>query len=285
MPAAHAGTTVTTDRINLVNKNDTRSVFFGLLEHLAHTAGTDTDKHFHEVGTGNSKERHFGLAGNRFGQQCFTRTWLPHHQYATGNFTAQTLETAWVAQKLDQLAHFFLGFVTTGDIGQRGFDLVFGQQSRLALAKAHRVAAPTGTTLHLAHKEHHQRKHDQNRESGNQQLHPQALALWLLADDGDIVFYQIAHQAVVLDGGTHGFKGRAIAAAATDGIAVYGNLLHTPGVHFLKEGAVGHLARFAGGRKIVHHGHEDGSNHKPHQQVFRQIIHSQSPLLPKTQQI
>ena len=41
----------TSDGIDFVNKDDARRLFFGLLEEVAHTAGSDTHKHFDEVGT------------------------------------------------------------------------------------------------------------------------------------------------------------------------------------------------------------------------------------------
>ncbi|MNI53430.1 hypothetical protein D3C73_1082580 [compost metagenome] len=101
MTAAHTGTTVTTDGVDFVDKDDAWSVFLGLFEHIANTAGTDTDEHFDEIGTGNGEERHFGFASNRLGQQGFTGTRRTHHQHAAWNATAQTLELARIPQKLD----------------------------------------------------------------------------------------------------------------------------------------------------------------------------------------
>src|SRR5699024_6538385 len=48
MPAAEAGTTLTTDGVDFVNEDDARRLLLGLLEHVAHTGCADTDKHFHE---------------------------------------------------------------------------------------------------------------------------------------------------------------------------------------------------------------------------------------------
>ena len=49
--AAETGTTMATDRINLINKDDARGIGFGLLKHVADTARADTDKHFNKVRT------------------------------------------------------------------------------------------------------------------------------------------------------------------------------------------------------------------------------------------
>ena len=47
--AAKPGATMATNGVNFVDKDDTRGVLFGLLEHVAHAAGADTDKHFDEI--------------------------------------------------------------------------------------------------------------------------------------------------------------------------------------------------------------------------------------------
>src|SRR5690606_23882719 len=104
MTTAHAAATMAPDRIDLIDKDDAWRVFLGLFEHIAHTAGTDADKHLDEVGTGNGEERHFRLAGNRLGQQRLAGTRRADHQHTARNPAAQALELAWIAQKLNQLA-------------------------------------------------------------------------------------------------------------------------------------------------------------------------------------
>ncbi len=74
MPAAQAGTAMATDRIDLVDEDDAGRVLLGLLEHVAHAAGADTDEHLDEVGARNAEERNFGLAGDRLGQKGLAGT-------------------------------------------------------------------------------------------------------------------------------------------------------------------------------------------------------------------
>ncbi|MNG98035.1 hypothetical protein D3C79_571620 [compost metagenome] len=165
---AHAGATVATDGVDFVDEDDARRVFLGLLEHVADTAGTDTDEHLDEVGTGDGEERHLGLTSDGLGQQGLTGTRRANHQHATRDTTTQTLELARIAQEFNQLANLFLGLVATGDVSQGGLDLVFGQQARLALAEAHRPALAACTALHLAHEEHEHGDDHQDRETGDQ---------------------------------------------------------------------------------------------------------------------
>lgn len=116
MTTAHAGATMATDRVDFVNEDDAWRVFLGLLEHVANAARTNTHEHLDEVGTGDREERNLGFAGNGLGDQRFTGTRRADHQHAARNPTARALELARIAEEFDQLAHFFLGFVATGNV-------------------------------------------------------------------------------------------------------------------------------------------------------------------------
>ena len=59
--------TCTSHGINLINKDDTGSLFLCLLEQVADTGCTYTHEHFHEVRTRQREERHIRFAGNSFG--------------------------------------------------------------------------------------------------------------------------------------------------------------------------------------------------------------------------
>ena len=71
------GTTVPTDGIEFVDKNDARRLFLGLVKHIADTGCANTDKHLDEVGTGNCKEGNPGFAGDGPRQQRLTGTRRP----------------------------------------------------------------------------------------------------------------------------------------------------------------------------------------------------------------
>ena len=132
---AQTRSTLAADRIKLVDKNDARRMLLGILEHVAHSCRTHTDKHFNEIGARNREERHFGFAGNRLGQQGFTGTGVADEQYAFGNAAAQLLEFGRIAQKINQFGDFLLGFVATGNIGKGDAIGRLIKQARLALAE------------------------------------------------------------------------------------------------------------------------------------------------------
>src|SRR5690554_2717040 len=138
----------------------------------------------------------------------------------------QPLELARITQELDQLAYLFLGLVTTGNIGKGRLDLLVRQHARLALAEAHGTTTTTAAALHLTHEEHEDGDNDQDRETGDQQLRPDTLALRLLAFDDHVVVHQVTDQAVVLDGRTHGLEHLAITAGAGNGVTIHGDTLN-----------------------------------------------------------
>jgi hypothetical protein len=62
-------------------------------------------------------------------------------QHAARNAPAEALELLRVAQELDDLFEVFLGFVDAGDVLERHAPVGLGQQLRLRLAEAERLAA------------------------------------------------------------------------------------------------------------------------------------------------
>src|SRR5690606_8131571 len=126
--------------------------------------------------------------------------------------------------------------------GKGGLDLVLGQHARLALAEAHRAAPAAATALHLAHEEHEDGDDDQDRETGDQQLGPDTLALRLLAFDDHVVLQQIADQAIVLNRRPDGLEALAVAALTGDHEAVHGHPFDLAIIHQLEKFGVVHRA-------------------------------------------
>ncbi|MNF57794.1 hypothetical protein D3C84_393340 [compost metagenome] len=268
----HAGATMATDGVDFVDKDDARSMLLGLLEHVANTAGTDTDEHLDEVRTGNGEERNLGFTSNRLGQQGFTGTRRTDHQHTARNTTAQALEFARVTEEFNQLADFFLGFVATGNVSQCGFHLIFGEQARLALAEAHRSALATGTALHLAHEEHEHRDDHKDREAGHQQLSPDTLLLRLLAFNHNVVVDQVADQAIVLDCRTNGLEAIAIIALAGNHITINGYALDLAILDLLDEVGIVEGLRLVRAGEVVHHRHQDCRDDQPQDQILCHIV-------------
>ena len=272
VPAAQAGTPVASHRVDLVDENDTGGLLLGLLEHVPHPRGADTDEHLHEIRAGDGEKRHLGLTGDSLRQQRLAGTGLAHHQYAARYAPAQFLEAAGIAQELDQFLDVLLGLVHPRHIGEGGGDLVFTQQPRLALAKAHGAAATTAAALHLAHEEHEYGDDDQDGEAGHQQLGPDTLLFRLAAHHFDVVFQQVVDQLGILDHGADGLKAGAVVTLTGNGKAVHHDFLHLLGLDFLDELGISHLLGLALHIEVVEDRQQNRSDHQPEQQIFNHIV-------------
>ncbi len=61
MRTAQSRATLATNRIDLINKNDTGVIAFSLVKEVAHAAGTNSNEHLHKLGTTYTKEWHASL--------------------------------------------------------------------------------------------------------------------------------------------------------------------------------------------------------------------------------
>src|SRR5262249_38284153 len=110
-------------------------------EHVAHAARADADKHLHEVGTADAKERHIRLTGDRPGQQRLASARRADHQHALRNASAKLLEFLGILEELHQLRNLLLGFLDSSNILKSDLVLVARHHLRLALAKIERALA------------------------------------------------------------------------------------------------------------------------------------------------
>ena len=268
--AAQTSTTLATDRVDLVNEDDTWRMLFRVFEHVANTGRTDTDKHFHEVGTRNREERHLGLAGNGFGEQRFTGTRRTDHQHAARDTPAQLLEFGGVTQEVDQLLDFFLGFITAGNVGKR--DRVVGFVEHASARLAERECPAPATALHLAHEEHPDADQQQHREPGHEDAEQQRLLLFGLGLDRDAVFHQVANHPDVI-GGKRGNR-LVVAGATTQRTAIDGDRFDLPVFGLLHELRVRNIiATCLPAIELFEDSEQHESDHEPDGCFGEHIVH------------
>ena len=118
--AAKPGTTLATNRIDLINKDDCAPHFRCLLEEVANTACADTDKHFHEVGTSYRHKANACFTGNRAGKQCLAGTWRAYEQNSFGYSGADFFEALWHPKEVDDFFNFLFHALVSGNVGKRG---------------------------------------------------------------------------------------------------------------------------------------------------------------------
>ena len=130
--AAHAGSAVAADGVDLVDEHDGGGVLLGLLEQVAHAAGTDADEHLDEVGAGDGVEGDARLAGDRAGEQGLAGARRAVEQDALGDLRPDGLELRRLLQELLDLAELLDGLVGARDVAERRLRHVLGDQLRLA---------------------------------------------------------------------------------------------------------------------------------------------------------
>src|SRR5262245_55054560 len=145
------------NRIDFIDEDDTGRILLALLEQVAHAARTHADEHLDEIRTRDGKEWNTGLAGDGARQKGLTGSRRSNQQHALRNATAQLLEFLRLAQKLDDLLQFLLGFLDTRHVLERDLFLLRGMQPGAALTEAQRFVP---AALHLAHHEYPERQQD-----------------------------------------------------------------------------------------------------------------------------
>ncbi|MPM33308.1 hypothetical protein SDC9_79881 [bioreactor metagenome] len=153
--------------VDFIDENQAGAVAAGMIEHVAHPAGTDPDEHFHEVRTRNREKRHLGLACHRLGQHRFARSRRPDQQAAARNLAAEQLEFERVLEVFDDFLNFFLGLVGSGHVAEAHIELIGRNHPRPRLAELHGIAVGH---LDLPRKQDvNHRRDDQHRQDQRDQ--------------------------------------------------------------------------------------------------------------------
>ena len=176
---------MTAHGVDLVNKDNTRRVLLGLLEHVADAACTNTDEHLDKIRPGDGEERHTGLTRDRARQQRLTRARRAHQQRAFGDLATETGEFLRVAQEFHDLFQLFLGLVDASDIVKGHATMLLGQHLGLGLAKAHGTAF--ATALHAVHEIDPDTDQQQERQKSQQERLEGRLLLFFRAHGNVVV--------------------------------------------------------------------------------------------------
>ena len=277
--AAEPGAAMAADRVDFVDENDAGRVFLALLEHVAHPARADADKHLDEIRARDRKERHVRFAGDGARQQGLAGAGRTDQQHALGNFAAEPLKLLRVLQVLDDLFELLLGFVDPGYVLKGDAPDLFGQKPRPAFAKAHRPAA---AALHLAHEEDPHPDQQQHREPRDQ--HPEQRR-HVVVDRGGGNPHPLVDQP-----GDQGRvvwrisgKGTAVGEMTADRVALnrhIGNLTAINVVDKIGKGQ-GRLRPAAGrGLKQVEECDEKQPDHNPEGEILAEVVHDKRLSMP-----
>ena len=100
---------MTTHSIDLIDEDDARCIFFGLLEQVTDATCTHTNKHLHKLRTGDGEERHSCLTSNGFGEKGFTGSGRANQQTTLGDLRPNGSEAIRVLEEVDHFGELELG--------------------------------------------------------------------------------------------------------------------------------------------------------------------------------
>ena len=146
------------DGIDLIDKNDARGLFLGLLKQVTHLSSAATDKHLNKLRARNAKERNTGLAGHSLGKQGLTGTRRADKKSTARQLGADLLVALRLLQKVDDLLKGFLGLFLASNV-LKGHAHILGSDNastglaqsaaaKTTAAKVHRRAVIAHGLLH-----------------------------------------------------------------------------------------------------------------------------------------
>ena len=151
--AAHAGTALAADGVDLIDEDQARAVFLGALEQVAHPAGTHAHEHLHELRAGEGEEGHAGLTGDGLGQQGLAGAGRAHQQNPFGNLGAHGGEALRGLEEGHHLLEVLLGLLHPGHVVELHAGFGLHGKASLGLAELHRLARTTGHAIAAASQE------------------------------------------------------------------------------------------------------------------------------------
>src|ERR1041384_3233974 len=123
------------NRIQLVDENNAWRLAFGLLEQIANTRRSDSNKHLHEIASAERKEWNTRFSSDGFRQQRFSCPRWTNEKHSFRNLGSQRLVALGVLQKIDHLLQFVFGFIAAGHIGKAHAGIPVGYQFGAAFPK------------------------------------------------------------------------------------------------------------------------------------------------------
>ena len=101
--AAVTGVTALTDRIDLIDKDDTRCLLLRFLKQIPHTGSSDTDEHLHKIRTCQREKRYLRLARHCLGKERLTGSRRSHKKRTLRQLRTDVAVLFRVVQEIDNL--------------------------------------------------------------------------------------------------------------------------------------------------------------------------------------
>ena len=171
MAAAQAGAPLAPHGVDLVDEDNSRRLFFGLVKEIPHPAGAHAHIELHKVGARDGQEMDSRLSGHGLGQQGFTGARRAHQQNALGDAGPQIQKALGVPEKLHNLLELGLLLLGPRHVGEGhllGLVLPAAGPGPAKAGGALHAAAPAAAVLAEEHAVPEQAEHHQNPNPGQE---------------------------------------------------------------------------------------------------------------------
>mmetsp|Transcript_7684 Transcript_7684/g.13381 ORF Transcript_7684/g.13381 Transcript_7684/m.13381 type:complete len:294 (-) Transcript_7684:2466-3347(-) len=130
---SHAGSSLTSNSIDLINEDNAWGLLLGLLEDVSHSRGSNAHKQLDELGSRRLDERHARFAGQRLCHQRLSCARRSSQQDSPRDLCAHFHEPLWSLQKIHDFHELLLGLVNARHILKLHASLRLDHDFRLTL--------------------------------------------------------------------------------------------------------------------------------------------------------
>ena len=189
--AAHTGSSLTGYRIDLINKDDARCMTLALFKKISYTGSTDTNKHLHEIGSGNGEKRNSGLSCNCLREKSFTCSRRAHKDHSFRDPGTYLGILLWGFQEIHHFLQILLLLLKTCNILERYFLIIRGRHPGSAFSKVHHLRIASAASRHLPVHHHKEKEKDRAGKHYRKYCSDHGAVLGYIADRRiDIMFFK-----------------------------------------------------------------------------------------------
>ena len=174
--------------IQLIDKNNARSVGRRLGKEIANARGSHAHEHLHELGPADAEEWYSRLPGHSLGQKGFASPRRANQKHPFGNPPPELLEFIGSFQKFHHFLQLFLGLIDSSYIGESDLRLILCKKLGFAFTERH----DPHPRPHLFHSEPPDQKKNADGEDPGENT-AQKFTL-IVSGVTDLVFIQTLHQ-------------------------------------------------------------------------------------------
>mmetsp|Transcript_11379 Transcript_11379/g.18230 ORF Transcript_11379/g.18230 Transcript_11379/m.18230 type:complete len:483 (-) Transcript_11379:181-1629(-) len=188
IPTTLATATGAAHGINLINKDDARSILFGFIKQASDTTGTNTYKHLHKLRACAGDEGHASLTGNRLGQKGLTSTRGALHDHTTWDSGTKRSVLFRLLQEVHHFLQLSLGSVASRDIIEVNTSVRADLNLFAVVHHAHRVIGVEATSACTPSREEKEKTSEKEtrQQETSKATSTTTIILLLLCKDSDV---------------------------------------------------------------------------------------------------